>query len=200
MKNRSRFASAIAFTFTAILGSASVLAGATPAPSWIKDEIDLDGSAQIYLSSAFTSLKGKFRAMPESFTDTRETIEGKFIIGEYRYLFKEPETGKDGTMSDELVSTEIMDCKDNFFGTIKQVRKYKGKVVSNSATPAADVRMIQTNLPNIGMKLCALYLGKKAPSLHQPAVTNPSYNPNPTGKDIESIVDKYAAPKARNKK
>jgi hypothetical protein len=202
MTNRSYFAPAIAFTVAAILGSpfSHALASDTPAASWIKDEMDLDGSAQIYLSPAFTTIKGKFKAMPESITDTRDSIEGNFIVGEYRYLFKKPEAGKDGKMSDELVSTEILDCKDNFFGTIKQVRKYKGKVVSDSATPAADVRMIQTNIPNIGLKLCSLYQGKKASSLEQTAHANPSYNPRPTGKDIDRIIDKYAAPKARNAK
>jgi hypothetical protein len=202
MTNRSYFFPAIAITFAVILGapSSNASAGDLPTASWIKDEMTLDSAAQIYLSPAFTTIKGKFKAMPESITDTRDSIDGNFLVGEYRYLFKKPEAGKDGTMSDELVSTEVLDCKDNFFGTIKQVRKYKGRVVNNSATPAADVRMIQTNIPNIGLKLCALYQGKKASGLEHTAPTNPSYNPRPTEKDIDRIMDKYTTPKAKNAK
>lgn len=115
-------------------------------------------------------------------------------------MFKKPETGKDGKLSDELVSTEVLDCKANYFGTIRQVRKFKGKVVSSNAMPASDVTMIQTNSPNIGLKLCGLYQDKKVSRLDQKAVTNPSYNPQPTGKDIDRIMDKYAAPKAKSTK
>ena len=73
---------------------------------------------------------------------------------------------------------------------MKEVSKYKGKVVSEKSTPASEVTMIQTTLPNIGAKLCALSERKKVSSL-KPAA-NPSYNPRPTVKDIDRLIDKYA--------
>lgn len=160
--------------------------------SWIKDEKSADGAAQIYLSPAFTPVKGKYAAVPESMIDARSTIEGHFLMGSYRYVFTKPETGADGTLSDELVATEILDCKDNFFGTARQVRKYKGKVVSVRITPPADITMTQTTSPNIGSKLCALSQNRKAVSLQQKSVDNPGYNPKPTVKDIDRLIDKHA--------
>lgn len=175
----NRFSPASAIACAALLVSAAPTAHAKEATtaSWIKDEISLDGSAQIYLNSAFTPTKGKFKAVPESITDRKDTIEGGFLLGEYRYMLKKPETGKDGKVSDELVTTEILDCKSNFFGPMKQVRKYKGKVVSEKSTPASEVTMMQTTSPNIGTKLCALSQSKKV-SLLEP-VANPSHNPRP---------------------
>lgn len=187
-----RLCPAISITFAAFLVSAAPTALAEEASntSWIKDEVSLDGSAQTYLNTTFTPIKGKFKALPESIMDRKDTIEGSFLLGEYRYVFKKPETGEDGKISDERVATEILDCKGNFFGTMKEVSKYKGKVVSEKLTPASDVTMIQTTSPNIGAKLCALAQGKKAASLKP--VANPSYNPRPTVKDIDRLIDKHA--------
>ena len=200
MTYANRFSPASAITFAALLLSAAPSAHAkeAAAASWIKDEISLDGSAQIYLNSAFTPIKGKFKAVPESITDRIDTIEGGFLLGEYRYMLKKPETGKDGKISDELVTTEILDCKRNFFGTMKQVRKYKGKVVSEKSTPALNVTMMQTPSPNIGTKLCAVSQSKKVSPLEP--VANPSYNPRPTEQNIDRIIDKYDTPKAKSAK
>ena len=200
MTYRTRLSPANAMTFAAllVLAAPAALAKEAAKPSWIKDEISVDGSAQIYLNAAFAPIKGKFKAVPESITDRKDSIEGSFLLGEYRYLFKKPETGKDGKLSDELVSTEVLDCKNSYFGTMKQVRKYKGKVVSEKSTPAADVTMIQTTSPNIGAKLCAVSQDKKVSRLEP--VANPSHNPRPTQQDIDRIMDKYGAPEAKKTK
>lgn len=196
------FPKVVALTFAVLAASMSpaALARESSDASWIKDEISVDGSAQIYLSPVFSTINGRFKAVPESIIDTKDAIEGDFLLGEYRYLFKKPTTGKNGKLSDELVSTEVLDCKDNFFGTMKQVRKYKGTIVNSSASASADVTMIQTSSPNIGAKLCALYQNKKVARLQQKAVTNPSYNPRPSKQDIDHIIDKYDAAGARNTK
>lgn len=162
---------------------------------WIKDEKSVDGTARIFLSPSFTTIQGKFTAVPESMTDRRASIEGTYLMGTYRYLFTTPETGQDGKRSDELVSTEVLDCRENFFGTAKQVRKYKGKVVSERVTPLAGITMVQTMGPNIGAKLCALAQAQKPAPLERGSVTNPGYNPEPTEKDVDRIIDKYAAPR-----
>lgn len=200
MTYRSHVSPAIAITFAALIASATPSAPAKESDkaAWIKDELSLDGSAQIYLNAAFAPIKGKFKAVPESITNRKDSIEGSFLLGEYRYMFKKPETGKDGKVSDELVSTEVLDCKNNYFGTMKQVRKYKGKVVSEKSTPASDVTMIQTTSPNIGTKLCAVSLDKKVSRLEP--VANPSYNPRPSEQDIDRIMDKYDVPKAKKTK
>ena len=56
--------------------------------TWIKDAMSIDGSAQIYLNKAFGTKKGKFKAMPDSMLDTRENVEGTFIVASYRYSYK----------------------------------------------------------------------------------------------------------------
>lgn len=190
MSYRNHFSLVIALPIAALLVSVAPAALAKETGNvWIKDELSVDGGARIYLNAAFTPIKGKFKAVPESMIDKKDTIEGSFLLGEYRYLFNKPETGKDGTLSDELVSTEILDCNANYFGTMKQVRKYKGKVVSETATPVADVTMMQISSPNIGSKLCDLSANKKVASLTPKA--NPSYKPAQTQKDIDRIIDKY---------
>lgn len=190
---------AIALTFAALIGAASQAVHAKEISNelWVKDEISLDGSAQIYLSPIFSAIKGRFKAIPESVMDKRNAIEGNFLIGKYRYLFIKPTRGTDGKLSDELVSTEILDCNGSFFGTMKQVRKYKGAVINSRASATADVTMMQTTVPNVGSKLCALYQNKKGPVLEQRAVTNPNYNPNPTKQEIDRILDKYDTPKVK---
>lgn len=191
---------AVAFAVLVLSASPAVRAKDTPATSWIKDEQSLDQAAQIYLNPAFTPIKGKFKAVPESIMDTKDTIEGNFLIGEYRYVYNQPERGKDGKLSDELISTEVLDCDKKFYGTLKQVRKYKGKVMSESGRPAASVEMIQTSLPNIGAKLCALSANKKVSKLVTAAASNANYNPRPTEQDVDKIIDKYAPAKVKNSK
>ncbi len=199
MTYQHRVSQAAAMVLAALIASATpgALANDSDKAAWIKDELSADGTAQIYLNTAFTSTKGKFKAVPESIMDRKDTIEGSFLLGEYRYMFLKPETGQDGKLSDELVSTEILDCKGNFFGTMKKVRRYKGKLVSEKSTAPSDVTMIQTTSPNIGTKLCTVSKSKKV-SLLEPRA-NPSHNPRPTEKDIDGIIDKYA-PKANNAK
>ena len=189
---------AVSVAVLALAACPSVLAKDTIATAWVKDEQSLDRSAQIYLNPAFTPIKGKFKAVPESVMDRKDTIEGSFLVGEYRYVFNKPERDKDGKLSDELISTEVLDCNKQFYGTLKQVRKYKGKVISESGRPAASVEMIQTSSPNIGTKLCALFENKKVARLVQAPVTNASYNPKPTQQDVDKIIDKYAPPKPKN--
>lgn len=189
----SRYSPLVVRITIAILSLHSGAANANDtSASWIKDGKSIDGTAQIYLSPAFATAKGKYAAVPESVIDSRSSIEGEFLVGTYRYVFKTPETSTGGIRSDELVSTEILDCKENFFGTAKQVRKFKGKIVNQSITAPGDILMTQSTGPEIGSKLCALAQHNKVTSPEHRAGINPSYNPRPTAKDLNRIVDKYA--------
>lgn len=59
MTYRRAISPAIVYAFAALVVSASSQARAEATPTaWVKDEISVDGAAQIYLSPAFTSIKG----------------------------------------------------------------------------------------------------------------------------------------------
>jgi hypothetical protein len=168
---------------------------AQAAQAWIKDELTLDGEAQIYLSAEFSQIKGKFRAQPESILDTMDKIDGTFIVGKYRYAYKRPTADASGKLVDEMISTEILDCQRQFYGTLKQQWLRNGKSVAEKNTALADVSMIQTHGANLGSKLCDLYAHKPAAPLERRAVSNPSYKPQPSAKDVDALIDKYSPPK-----
>lgn len=172
------------------------LADSTPSPNqqlWVKDEMDLDNSALIYLSKEFSPKSGPFNAEPQSMLDKVDKIRGDFWVGTYRYIYNEP-SEEQGIMVDELVSTELLDCERRYYGTIKQVKKFKGKIVAEKLTPDEDILMMQMGGVNLDSKLCELHAGKHVTKFVREAVTNPAYNPQPTAQNIDAIMDKYAKP------
>lgn len=158
---------------------------------WIDDGPSIDGDAKIQMSKTFTMQSGKFKATPESMLDKKDSISGNFLVGSYRYVYKKAEKDN-GQLVDEMVSTEIMDCENKFYGTLKQTKKYKGKVVSEKSTPLAQVQMMQTSMGTTDGQLCALYVGKKPAATDRKGVTNPDYKPTMTKEDMDAKLDKYA--------
>lgn len=167
----------------------SIFAAAATQP-WVKDEATLEPGAQIYLGTGFAVKKGKFKAMPESMLDTKNSIEGSFVVANYRFVYQKPIKDQSGKMFDELISTELLDCQRQFYGTLKQVRRRNGSVVSETSTRDADVLMTQTSGVNLGSKLCDLHAGQPAQPLARQAVNNPAYNPNPSDKDIDVLINR----------
>lgn len=179
-----------------IYAALALPAMAAPASqSWVKDEAALEPGAQIYLGTQFGSKKGTFKSQPESMLDTSDSIAGSFVVADYRYVYSKPERDGSGKLFDELVSTEVLDCKRHYFGTARQVRLRKGVLVSQTVTPDADLLMMQMNGENIDTKLCALHAGKPSPALERAAVNNPGYNPHPSDKDVDALIDKYGKPR-----
>jgi hypothetical protein len=167
---------------------------------WIKNEMSIDGSAQIYLNNTFGTKKGKFKAMPDSMLDTRDSIEGTYIVASYRYVYKRPIREGNGAQVDEMISTELLDCKNKFYGTIKQTKSFKNKLISEKTTLDSDILMMQLPGVNLGSKLCEVYAQQQVKSFERKAINNPNYNPRPTEKDIDALIDKHTAPKAGAKK
>lgn len=176
----------------AAAGIAGVLwaAGDTVRP-WIEDEATLEPGAQIYLGTVFGLKKGRFNALPESILDTNTSIEGNFVVASYRFVYQKPVKDSAGKLFDELISTEMLDCKRQFYGTLKQVRLRKGRPVSESSTRDADVLMTQTQGVNLGSKLCDLYAQRAVQPLVREGVNNPAYQPQPSNKDIDALIDRH---------
>ena|GEM_PF-2227792 len=166
------------------------------ASEWADVGPSIDGDAKIQMSKKFSNKTGKFNATPESMLDKREFIEGNFIVGTYRYVYNTAEQ-EDGRSVDEMVSTEIMDCPNKYYGTLKQTKKYKGKIVSEKVTAEGQVRMTQMNGSNIDSQLCDLHAGQKPAPLDKRAVNNPDYKPKMTAEQMDALVDKYAPPGAK---
>lgn len=167
---------------------------------WRKSEVSLDSSATIYLSNIFGSKRGKFRATPESVLDNKDSIDGKFIVAKYRYVYSQPEIDGRGVASDEFVSTELLDCERHFYGTLRQVRKSAGKIVSDHIISDADVMMTETTSPTIDSQLCEFHEKKKIGALNRGKINNPTYNPTPNEKDVDSIINKYSTSTEKTKK
>lgn len=167
----------------------------TDQSKWVKDEMDLDNSALIYLSKEFSQKSGQFKAEPESMLDKEDNIKGDFLVGTYRYVYNEP-SEEQGIMVDEMESTELLDCERRYYGTLKQVKKLKGKIVAEKIRADEDISMMQTSGVNLDSKLCELHAGKPVTKFARDGIDNPSYNPNPTAKDIDAIIDKYSQPGA----
>jgi len=173
------------------IGAATTAMASPAAGQWVKDEQTLEPGATIYLGTSFSEKTGKFRAQPESMLDTTSSIEGRFIVGTYRYVYQTPEQDVNGTAYDELVSTELLDCERHYYGTLKQVRKRRGAVVSETVKPIANVSMIQMGGVNLGSKLCDLHAKRTVQPLRRAPVDNPAYKPNPSGEDIDALFERH---------
>ena len=127
---------------------------------WIKDGMTPEKDAQVYLGSEFTETKGTFLVTPESRTNNIDKVEGNFVVGNYRYVYKQASADVTGKNVDEMISTEILDCERKVYGTLSQQWLLKGVQVSEKKTPVEDVTMSRPAKPNVDSKLCALHARK----------------------------------------
>lgn len=127
---------------------------------WIKDGMTPEKDAQIYLGSEFTDTKGSFLLTPDSRKDNIDRVEGNFVVGNYRYVYKQASADVNGKNVDEMISTEILDCERKVYGTLSQQWLLKGVQVSEKKTPLEDVTMSRPAKPNVDSKLCALHARK----------------------------------------
>lgn len=127
---------------------------------WIKDGMTPEKDAQVYLGSEFTETKGSFLVTPESRTNNIDKVEGNFVVGNYRYVYKQASADVTGKNVDEMISTEILDCERKVYGTLSQQWLLKGVQVSEKKTPVDEVTMSRPVKPNVDSKLCALHTRK----------------------------------------
>lgn len=161
--------------------------------AWVAAGPTLDGEATVFLSRSFGQKSGTFKAMPESMLDKADHISGTYLVGTFRKVFAAPTEGMHGTY-DESITTELIDCANDYFGTVHEVRKLKGHIVFDKVTPDADIHMIQSHESGIDGALCRLHQGQTDVSFGPKP--NPSYNPHPTEQDYRKLVDKYWHPAA----
>jgi hypothetical protein len=182
----------IALWFAASTGYAQDSQGAK---QWVKDERTLDGDATIYLSNQFSAKSGTFSATPESVMDKKNKITGNFTVGSYRFVYDKPVTDE-GPAFDEMVSTEIMDCAESYFGTLKKIKKLKGVEVQSRSFKDSEVSMTQMRMANMGSKLCALKNKTSKPSIDPKNNANPSYRGDRpiNSKETDALIDKYKRP------
>ena len=149
-----------------------VLAGAFAAPAacspphtlvepesqvWLKATLEPDKTRQFYVGTVFTSIKGKYPILSGDGPDY-ETMEGEFLVGQVRLTYYQPYDAGDGVTVDERIVTAVLDCKKQYYGTIKQVTKYRGKITSEEITPDAKMFMIElSGITTPGKKLCDLH-------------------------------------------
>lgn len=127
---------------------------------WTKLGPTTDNTGDIYLSHNFSQKTGKFDATPESFLDKQDSVEGTFLVGTYRMVMNAPIKDEQGVDYDELIGSEVMDCKSDYFGRLRTVEKLKGKVVRDETTPDGSIMMVQTHDWTIDGQLCRLHQGE----------------------------------------
>jgi hypothetical protein len=143
--------------------SSSILANAPTPPSsdgWIELGPTIDGDGTIYLSKSFSQKTGKFSAIPESFLDKQDSVEGRFLVGTYRTTLRAPIKDEQGIDYDELIASEVIDCENDYFGRLRTIEKLKGKIVRDETTPDNKINMVQTHDWSIDGQLCNLHQGK----------------------------------------
>jgi hypothetical protein len=157
---------------------------------WVKAQRSIEGDSTLYLSKQFSQKSGTFAATPESVRDTNTTVKGNFLVGSYKYVYDKP-AKEAGHLVDEMLITELLRCKDSYFGTLSKVTRYKGKDVVSVKIADADVSMTQTSGPNISKQLCDLYSKGGTAGTAQKA--NPSYRGTKalTDKEVDKLIDKY---------
>lgn len=153
---------ALTCLLTATLSSLAFAQSHSPAPAgeWTKLGPTTDNTSDIYLSHNFSQKTGKFGATPESFLDKQDSVEGSFLVGTYRIVSTTPIKDEQGTDYDELIATEVMDCKNDYFGGLRTLEKLNGKVVRDETTPDGSIMMVQTHDWTIDGQLCKLHRGE----------------------------------------
>lgn len=133
----------------------------TPTNGWIKLGPTIDNDGVIYLSPEFDKKTGKFSATPESFLDKQDSGEGSFLVGTYRTALSAPIKDEQGVEYDELIASEVIDCQNDYYGTLRTVEKLKGKVVRDETATDDKITMVQTHDWTIDAQLCRLHQGQK---------------------------------------
>jgi hypothetical protein len=177
----------------AILASGLVLL-ATPAHAadWINAGTSLEGDAKIELNKTFSKKAGNFKAIPESVVDKKKSITGSFVVGTYRYIYSTPQQEGEYRV-DETVFKELMDCKNNYYGTLQQIKKFRGQVVLAKQFADTEVVMMQTSQPTIDAQLCQLHAAISSTPVGRNQVKNPDYRPGAiTEAQADALIDKYA--------
>lgn len=159
---------------------------------WVNAGRTLDNSTTVYLSGQFGQKSGTFKAMPESMLDKQDHVSGTFLVGTFRQVLDDTAEDMHGLQYDESITTEVLDCQNAYFGTLRQVEKLRGKVVQDLVTPDHDINMMQSHIAYIDLALCDLHQGKANISIAP--VANPDYNPHSTAVDYDKLVDKYSHP------
>ena len=194
LKEKIWLGSALLLAFSSMCANAQ-LSPTSATQQWVEDVSGRNAETQTYLGKDFSSKAGKFAATPESILDQIQFVEGKFLLGSYRFKSTKP-SKEMGIVFDEKIVTDVLDCQKKYYGTYQTEYRLKGKTVDTKTVADRDISMIQTNGINIGSKLCELNAGKTPQAAPKSGVNNPSYNPKPTEKDMDKLIDKYAPKKS----
>jgi hypothetical protein len=114
---------------------------------------------QTFFGSKFTKKRGEYRAMYDSMLETKDTVKGEFLVGKFKYKYKEPIGELNSQFEpfhDEYISEVLLDCNQNFSGTLSETFILHGKTVKSHTNQKSEILMIQQNLSGTTMgDLCA---------------------------------------------
>lgn len=113
--------------------------------------------AKTYFGDAFAKKKGKFKAEYESMLETKDFVEGEFLVAWFRYVYTAPNGGTSSLYPahDESITKVLLDCPNHFSGTIAISYKLKGKVVKQDSNADGEIRMVQYSGASTVGDLCA---------------------------------------------
>lgn len=126
--------------------------------------MDEDKTAIIYLSTKFVWINASFNVVTASPSDTRESLSGTFHVGQFRYIFKKPEITGGSVLADEILATNILECKEGFYGTIKTVKKLRNKAVQELKLPEDEFYLFQASGKTLWRELCELHASQEKAS------------------------------------
>ena len=130
----------------AIALCAAPLAG--QAGDWVRapERPSLNGeSGATWFSPEFGRRSGSFRAMYDSMQDSRDSVDGDFLVARFRYTYDAP-IGDGTSLSprhDESITEVLLDCEQHFSGTTSLRYLLAGEEVAREGND--DVLMMQMN-------------------------------------------------------
>lgn len=122
------------------------------------------GEGKAYFGDSFGRKKGKFKAEYESMLETKDFVEGEFLVAWFRYVYKVPNQGTSSIYPthDESITKVLLDCPNHFSGTIAIIYKLKGKTVKQESNSDGDIRMVQYAGASTVGDLCAFAKQRRA--------------------------------------
>jgi hypothetical protein len=141
----------------ALFSTVPLMAQSAEKSEWVAHGQDEDKTATIYLSTKFVPMTGTFEVVPASPTDARDSLSGTFLVGQFRYVFNKPEIIVGNILADEILTTNILECKEGFYGTIKTIKKLKNKVVQELKLPDGEFYLSQASGTTLWRQLCELH-------------------------------------------
>jgi hypothetical protein len=147
---------ALALVISATGGASAAHASSVAKRDWVQALPNGDQFATAFLSTKFERTSGSFAAIPASSSDLRVSLSGSFIVGQTKTVLKMPKLTAGKILADEIITIDILECKEGFYGTARTIKKLRGTTVREYKVPESEFNLFQASGPSLWKELCEL--------------------------------------------